>query len=1588
MNAGDTLAMTDFTHSLAVVIGIDAYGPGIPRLTTAVNDAARLADLLRDAHGYETILLTGEVSAPSVTQERLRALFTEELPARLGDDDRLLVYFAGHGVALDGKDGPAGYLVPQDARPGDSATMLPMTDLHRWLTDLPCRHMLAILDCCFAGAFRWASTRHIGALPEVLHRERYDRYLASPAWQVLTSAAYDQTALDVLAGDAKRGARAGDDGLHSPFALALINALARGDADLVPKGGGDGVITATELYLYLREQVEVQAEAQADHEQTPGLWPLNKHRRGEFIFLAPGHPLNLPPAEALTERNNPYLGLKSYDQKDRALFFGRKDEIKELTALVDRQSFVAVLGASGTGKSSLVKAGVLSRLQKLETRDQRSEIGSPPEAEAIRLPDASPSRADDAVGTQARRALHLIAGSVPRPGGPLCRILPPMRPTDQPLRALAALLAAELAADFRSLGDFGSLDGGDDALAQIVAGWAAAHPGQRLVLTIDQFEELATLCGDDAERERFLRLLATTVQQQPDAFRLIITLRTDFEPQFTTPDSALAAAWQTARYVVPPMDIEDLRQVIEGPASVRVLYFDPPELVDDLIKEVIQTPGALPLLSFTLSELYVKYVQSGRDDRALSGADYQALGGVVGSLRNRATEEYDRLSDDAHRLTMQRVMLRMVATEGGDLARRRVALSELAYPTDDENARVQIVLNRLVEARLLVRGTSDNPDGKKGEPYAEPAHDALMLAWDRLLRWKKDAEDTLPLQRRLAQAASEWRKARPEARSGLLWDDDPRLPQVEEALWPTGGKQKGLRGRARWARQVLAPKLDAPADTKWLNGTELAFTQASVSRRASTLRRIFGITAAVIVALAGLALFANTQRLAAVDQARRAKVGELTARSKSSLTTDPELGVLLARSALATAEPETGYAFEAADALRVALLESRIETRINHGVKALRAGAFSADRMQCAVAGQDGKILVFDTISGALISTFNTGDKTWITDLAFSPRSPHLLGVTGFRYDKSYLKGATGGFVQIWDVSSGEKIFANELNESANDLDFNPNSSILVVQTGNSRVHLWDVETKIEITSQQIQKWININRPTFSADGAKLGMIVSDHTNAANEAIFDTIAVWDGNLEHELASWRVTQGDERIWGLAFGPKGDVAVTDDQGNVSIWDMTDIHSPRLSNRQSVHNGVVFDAVFSSNGTCVATAGGGDHTATILIGASAKPMALLGHKDAVLALAFLNANSVPTDPLAPCGTDSLATISSDGMLLTWNIGPSREYEALRAHPQPIEEIEFSPDGKYLATASDDGTAQLWNVKPFHRLGVLDHGEHIWDLDFSPDGETIVTASKDGTVKVWQTSSLTLKLPPIKGHDGSANAVSFRPPQGKLFASGGSDGRVLLWDSQTGAPIHEGEWHLSPFGVNSIEFDSNGTQMIIGFADGSSRIINLASGDVTTLSVSASDQVYHAIFGPGGHYVVTASEDGAIRSWDITPGKSLYQRDIDDHFIGSHQGSAYRLDLDSTGQLLVSAGADGKIIMWDVATGKRVGTISASYVSVNSVKFSPDGRLLAAADDNGIVLIYLVNSNDLVNFATSRATRRFTDDECQQYDIQDECQ
>ncbi len=733
-----------FSQHVAIVIGINHYQSGIAPLQTAVNDAQHLAHLLQTAHGYDVALYLDQ----DATLERLQTLLQATLPQQVGPEDRLLIYFAGHGIALNQEDGPAGYLVPQDAQPGKSQTYLSMQTFHDALASLPCRHLLVILDCCFAGAFRWSSFRDILTMPEELHQERYDRFIQDPAWQVITSAGFDQKALDVLALQDDRGSI----GNHSPFAQALFQAI-QGEADLYPPAqngnpAGDGVITATELYLYLRHQVELKSRSTSPR-QTPGLWQLKKHDKGEYIFLVPGKDVQLPPAPPLNVANNPYQGLASFGADQSALFFGRD---RLVNALLERVTtgdspLTIVLGASGSGKSSLVNAGLIPRLLGLTNL-------------RLPIPDSTQTPAEQTLASAALSQTSLDGAIDTRfLSSPQTHwhVIGPIRPGESPLNAL-------LQASFSLPGDHGG--------AEQIAFWQAtirqqpqawvnwlttwnqsqSQPNHRVLLVIDQFEELVTLCSHDREREDFLTLLSAALTSHASLLRVVITLRSDFEPQFS--NSRLKPHWMAARFTESLLMTQDeLRQVIEQPAYQRVLYFQPADLVDRLINEVVQMPGALPLLSFTLSELYRQYGERQGNDRCLTQADYEALGGVANSLAQRASAEYESLVviDTAYAQTVRRVMLRMVSLTGQDLSRRRVLLSELDYADASENQRVAQVVQRLTAARLTIVGQDSS-----GNAYIEPAHDVLVHGWFQLREWARTELMTLRLQRQLHQAAILW----------------------------------------------------------------------------------------------------------------------------------------------------------------------------------------------------------------------------------------------------------------------------------------------------------------------------------------------------------------------------------------------------------------------------------------------------------------------------------------------------------------------------------------------------------------------------------------------------------------------------------------------------------------------------------------------------------------------------------------------------------------------------------------------------------------------------------------------------------------
>ncbi|RIK33797.1 MAG: hypothetical protein DCC55_34240, partial [Chloroflexi bacterium] len=856
----------DFRHSFAVLMGVTEYGNERICLRTPVNDVEDIAGLLRSLHGYHTSSLTRSVTVDVVEQ-----IFTCWLPEIVGKDDRLLIYFAGHGIAKDDDTGPNGYLlfspsVDDPTRPGQ----LRMAQLYDWLKPLACRHLLLILDCCFAGAFRWSSTRNLVLTSPILYKERFARFLRAQAWQVLTSAAHNQQALDVFPGDLL-GARSMYEGngyeerLHSPFAASLLEAL-QGKAD---RDAQDNVITATKLYLYLRDAIEPGVEETARHLQTPGLWPLARHESGEYIFLVPNRDAVLPSDPQLDAANNPWRGLSSYDEEHQRLFFGRKKVTEALKEQVETHLLIPVLGASGSGKSSVVKAGLLPLL-----------------------------RGDSSNTWQ---------------------VMEPIRPTGQPLHRLTAAL------NQLNVAETLNAEAEDFDLQRTIRQWCDAHPTRKLLLVIDQFEELVTETKV-LERKHFLAALVGVIEAANGALHVVVTLRSDFESYFDD-DELLKPYWKQARTLIPSLTQDDLRDVIEGPATEKAVYFDSPELVNAMINDVLLNPGALPLLSFTLSELYLRYIKEGRADRTLTKEGYKQIGGVAGSLRRRIEEVYQNLCDDAHRDTMRRVALRMVSFEGGEATRRRVMRHELEYPSSEENQRVATVLKELVDARLLVTSS----DKVVSTVYIEPAHDRLVHTWSQLLEWYKEAASVVLVQRRVSVVAYEWEHAAAKDGKAPLWTNDPRLSQLHQVLAPQDYDRTGWPGRFQRIRRGIFPTTAVPKEPTLLNDVETRFVQASVTARARSVQRTILLSIlimAVLVGGSGLIWALRQEAARQRDSSLAADSGRLAEEALQLVRADPATAVQKSLSALPSVVGERPYVPYAEYALSEALQGSQERQRL------------------------------------------------------------------------------------------------------------------------------------------------------------------------------------------------------------------------------------------------------------------------------------------------------------------------------------------------------------------------------------------------------------------------------------------------------------------------------------------------------------------------------------------------------------------------------------------------------------------------------------------------------------------------------------
>ncbi len=1364
--------MPEFKRSLAVVIGINQYDAnnGIPALETAVHDAKELGFMLADKYQYQVLPLL-DTNATQSRLDSLLAAFTQKMlplpdgsKVQIEPDDRVLFYFAGHGIALDGLDnaeGPAGYLVPQDARLDDSSTLLPMQQLHDALVQLPCRHLLIILDCCFAGTFRWAGLHRDAVRSQKMYRERYERFTSGCAQQVITSAAYDEKALDSLYRFGQRGRIEG----HSPFADLLLKAL-NGAADLTQ----DGVLTATEVYVYLHSEL-----GKLTTKQTPGLCQLKRHDKGEYIFASADFAeKKLEKAPPLDENSNPYRGLESFDEAHKELFFGRQRVINELYAHLfkgEKPPLTVVLGASGTGKSSVVKAGLLPRLREKQWQ-----------------------------------------------------IIGPLRPGKSPFTALAkAVLHATNAI---AKDDLNCINGLSEKLQQAPQTFTEMvslgnNCEEKLILVIDQFEELVTMCQPE-EQQQFLSWLKAALASNLERLQVVITLRSDFEPQFS---SVLLerSHWMAVRFVVPPMTQDELREVIEKPAAEKVIYFEPPKLVEQLINDVVQMPGALPLLSFTLSELYLKYLQRRGNNRAMTQEDYEGLCGVMGSLTKRATEEYEKLVklESVYEQTVRRVMLRMVSVEGGESARRRVPKSELLYRDAEENKRVQRVIQAFCEARLIVEGTNS-----QGEPYVEPAHDALVRGWDKLQQWKTKEQANLLLQRDLTPEARKWAASKKQA-VGLLWDDDPRLPQVKQVF---------------------------RADNSWLNALELNFVEDSIRRGLKKRNYKIRISVAVILALAGLSIFSFIRSIDAEIKALDALSASSEALSVSNQKLDALIEVIRAGKQLKRA-----LGVNAEDRIRVVSTLGQVFSKVEElnsfdgHSEWLSSVTFSPDGQTIASASYDGTVKLWSH-DGYLLKNLQ-GHTDVVNDVSFSPDG-HIIASAC--WDKT---------IKLWKSDGTLLKTLQGHRDSILGVSFSPSGQTIASVSKDKTIKLWSLDGRLLRTIQGHNN--SVLNVTFSRDGQTIASASKDKT----------IKLWslDGTLLKTLEGHRDT-----VSAISFSPNSKMLVSSSlDKTLKLWS----RDGKLLNTLDTHQQAVLDVALSPDGQTIASASA-DRTIKLWRVDGSPIKTLEGHRDSVSGVSFSpdgkmlvsssldktvklwsrnstfegHRDSILGISFSPDGK-MIASASNDSTVKLWSYD-GKLLHTLQGHNNSVLDVNFSPDGKIIASGSGDKTVKLWSLDG-HLLRIFQgHSDSVRNVSFSPDGKMIASASNDKTMKLWSLDGVLLRT--FQGHSYSINSISFSP-DGKIIATASNDQTVKLWNLN-GVLLGTLPGHFE--GAQYVRFSPNG-RIIATVSTDQIKLWNIGGKLLQILpqdSEKDSESVIMSVsFSPDGKMIGSVSDDQNVKIWSL---------------------------------------------------------------------------------------------------------------------------
>jgi WD40 repeat protein/DNA-binding SARP family transcriptional activator len=1163
------------------------------------------------------------------------------------------------------------------------------------------------------------------------------------------------------------------------------------------------------------------------------------------------------PAAAVTGAvtRNPYKGLRAFDEADAGDFCGREALVDQLVARLAEPGvagrFLAVVGPSGSGKSSLVRAGLVPALRR------GAVAGSERWFVAAMLPGQDPFAAFQA-------ALLQVAA-----------------------RPLPANLADQLGRDPRGL--------------VRAATWVLPGDGAELLVVVDQFEEVFTRVEPEAWRVAFLDNLVAAAGDPASRMRVVVTLRADFyDRPLRYPGLAQLVRAHTEAVV--PLTAEELERAVSVPARQVGVEVEP-GLVARIAADVADQPGALPLVQYALTELFDRRA----DATTLTLNAYRDIGGVSGALSRRAEALYAALPDPARQATRQLFLRLVTLGEGTEDTRRRVARSELdALPT------AAGAMDAAVEAFGPARLLSFDRNPATRQPTVEVAHEALLREWMRLRTWVDRARDDLRTQRRLAAAAGDWVEAdrdvsflaagsRLEQFAALHARADVALTPDERAFLEASMAERDRHAADEAARQARERELERRswrrlralvavfAAAALIAGGLTVVTLRQTGRLAEQVRMTTARELAA-AALANLAVDPERSILLALEAVETARAGDGTVlpeaeealhravKSSRLVRTFPQGGYGLDVSPDGTRLVTTG-AHPADNTATVWDLATGEQLLVLVGPDVGRVVAlFSPDNRLVATTHNDGTVRLWDAESGAELHVLE-GHDGWINLSAFSPDG-RWLATTGM-----------DGTVRVWDVAAAtEGMMLIGHDGEVFDVAFSPDASRLASISADETIRVWDPTTGETIAT--LSGWTSgfFHHLAFSPDGSQIAVTSMDRT----------VRIWDADTGAALTTLFV---DAEVAGVAYSPDGTrIAVGASDSTATVWDAG---SGRRLLTVAGHTANVTRVAFTPDGQRLLTASLDDTTRIWDLSAFGARdwLTVPGPAGRWATVAFTADGTRFAVPAEPNGVTIHDVVTGD-VLVT-----------LSGHDAAIVQgLAFSPDGRRLAAAGFDGdpaarTAPVWDSDSGELLFELDgHDAEIVDVAFSPDGRHIATAGgNDGTVRLWDAASGTEQRVLHVG-DEWAGPVAFSP-DGRLVAAQGAarpfEGASVhhehgVFEVATGERVHtlEGQrdWGMG------LAFTPDG-RLVTTSWEGLVMVWDMSTGQA--MQTLHHDTGHHEVaVSPDGTRIATAAEDGTARLWDLDTGRQVLT-------LYAHDAPVFGVAFSPDGWLLATSSEDGTVAL-----------------------------------------------------------------------------